>query len=181
MWSSFAKIPSVQSYFLTKIAPFQPLFNLLSKSVKFIHGQKSLKLPSVWPFFLTKIGLLQLLFTLQSKLLKFIFGENSLKYQVYSLTVWQKVPISALFYWTIKISEIDIWSQFANLRSVQPYFLGKFRSCQPLFTLQSKSVKLILGQNSPKYQVYSLTLWANQAQFIQLCMNTTVLEQNQSN
>ena len=105
------------------------------------------------------------LFTLQSKEVKLIFGQISAKYQAYSLTFWQK------------------WANFCHFllynQKKSNWFLVKFRQntkpiallfgenglILPLFTLQSKEVKLIFGEISAKYQAYSLTFWRKWANF----------------
>ena len=100
---------------------------------------------------------------------------------------WPKSKAIHLVFWGIltKIQcewfwvEIEKWQKWANFgQKVRlytwyfPYFLAKIRPFLPLFNLHSKSLTLNFCENSPKYQVYSLTFWPKFAHFCHFSIST---------
>ena len=77
----------------------------------------------------------------------------------------QNSPIFATFHSTIKIWEK--WFLVKIRQNTKPIALlfVQIRQFLPLFTLQSKSGKMIFGQNSLKFQAYSLTFCPKFAHF----------------
>ena len=142
---------------MAKIRPFYPLFTWQSKSGRLIFGENWPKYQAYsltfWPklanfthflldnpnqadWFLVKIGQ-------NTKPIALLFGQNS--------------PILPTFHSTIQIRQIDFWWKLAKIPSLEPYFLAKIAPFYPLFTPQSKSGRLIFGENWPKYQAYGVT------------------------
>ena len=114
---------------------------------------------------LAKIGPFYPLFTLQSKSVKLIFGENWAKYQGYSLTFWRKLgDFSHFSLYNQNLSNWFLVKIGQNTKAIA-LLLAKIGPFYPLFTLQSKSVKLIFGENWAKYQGYSLTFWRKLGDF----------------
>ena len=107
------------------------------------------------------------LFTLQSKKVKLVFGEILAKYQAYSLTFWRN--FAHLCHFSLYNRKKSNWFLVKFRQNIKPialcYFLAKIGLFLPLFTLQSKEVKLIFGEISAKYQAYSLTFWQKLANF----------------
>ena len=99
------------------------------------------------------------LFTLQSKSGKMIFGQTSLKFQAYSLTFCPK--FANFCHFSLYNQNLGKWFLVKIRQNTKPIALlfVQIRQFLPLFTLQSKSGKMIFGQNSLKLQAYSLTLW----------------------
>ena len=150
---------------MAKIRPFYPLFTRQSKSGRLIFGENwpkyqaysltfwpkfahfthfSLDNPNQADWFLVKIGH-------NTKPIALLFGQNS--------------PILPTFHSHIKICEIDFWWKLAKIPSLKPYISAKICPFYPLLTPISKFVRLIFGENWPKYQAYSLTFWPKFAHF----------------
>ena len=110
-------------------------------------------------------GLILPLFTLQWKEVKWIFGEISAKYQAYSLTFWRKWANFCHFSLYNKMKSNWFLVKFRQNTKPIALLFGENGLILPLFTLQSKEVKLIFGEISGKYQAYSLTFWQKLANF----------------
>ena len=102
------------------------------------------------------------------------------KYQVYSLTFWPKVSPYTCHFWRISTQNhshvSDFESKFAKSgkciallfgQKVSPYTCHFWR-----ISTQNHSHVSDFRQNSPKYQVYSLTFWPKFAHFCHFSIST---------
>ena len=164
-WSFFGKIPKLQPYCLAKNRLFSSLFNLQSKSINFNFGHLSAKYQgyslTVWPK-IAHFHHCSICNQNQSISILVSFRQNT---KVIALLFGQKSLIFITFQSAIKINQFQFWSFFGKLPRLQSYFLAKNRSFASLFNLQSKSINIIFGQFSAKYQGYSLTYWSKIAYF----------------
>ena len=162
-----AKYESYSLTFLQKWANFCHFLLYNQKKwnwflVKFRQNTKTLALC----YFLAKIGLFIPLFTLQSKEVKLIFGKISAKYQAYSLTFWRKLANFCHFSLYNERKSKGFLVKFRqNTKLIALLFDENLAIFLPVFTLQSKEVKLSFGQISAKYQAFSLTFWQKWANF----------------
>ena len=94
-----------------------------------------------------------------------IFGQNSAKYQAYSLTFSRKLAHFSHF--SLYNQNLEEWFLVKIWQNTKPIALlfGENWPILDTFTLQSKSGRMIFGQNSAKYQAYSLTFWRKLAHF----------------
>ena len=102
-----------------------------------------------------------------------IFRQNT---KVIALLVGQTWLSFITFQSAIKINQLQLWSFFAKIPRLYPYFLAKNGSLSSLFNLQSKSINFNFGHFSAKYQGYSLMFWPNMAHF----HHFSICNQNQS-
>ena len=109
----------------------------------------------------------------QSTSIVVIFRQNT---KVIALLVGQTWLSFITFQSAIKINQLQLWSFFAKIPRLYPYFLAKNGSFSSLFNLQSKSINFNVGHFSAQYQAYSLTFWPNMAHF----HHFSICNQNQS-
>ena len=175
-WSSLAKIPRLQPYFLAKIGSFSSLFNLQSKSINFNFGHFWPKYQdyriTFWPK-LAHCHHFSICNQNQSISISVIFGQNT---KAIALLFGQNWLIFITFQSAIKINQFQFWSSLAKIPRLQPYFLAKIGSFSSLFNLQSKSINFNFGHFWPKYQGYSITVWPKLAHF----HHFSICNQNQS-
>ena len=135
--SFLGKIPRLQPYFLAKNASFSSLFNLQSKSIKYIFGHFWAKYQgyslTFWPK-MPHFHHFSICNQNQSISKLVSFGQNT---KAIALLLGQTCLIFITFQSAIKINQFQIWSVVGKIPRLQPYCLAKSASFSSLFNLQS--------------------------------------------
>ena len=128
--------------FWPKLAYFQPLFNLQSKSINFTVGHFSAKYQG-YSLTFGQNGSFSSLFNLQSKSINVNIDHLSAKYQGYSLTFW---PNMAHFH------HFSIYNQNQSI------------SILVIFRQNTKAIVLLVGQKWLIFITFQSTIKINQCQ-----------------
>ena len=136
---------------MAKIGSLSSLFNLQSKSINFNVGHFLAKYQgyslTVWPK-MAHFHHFSICNQNQSISMLVIFRQNT---KVIALLVGQTWLSFITFQSAIKINQLQLWSFFAKIPRLYPYFLAKNGSFSSLFNLQSKSINFNFGHVSAKY------------------------------
>ena len=136
---------------MAKNGSFSSLFNLQSKSINFNFGHFSPKYQgyslTVWPK-MAHFHHFSICNQNQSISIVVIFRQNT---KVIALLGGQTWLSFITFQSAIKINQLQLWSFFAKIPRLYPYFLANNGSFSSLFNLQSKSINFNFGHVSAKY------------------------------
>ena len=156
IWSYVTKIPRLQPYIFAKNASLPSLFCLQSNSINFTFVHLSPKYQGYNLTFWPQIPHFHH-FSIcnQNHSISHVVMSNQ-NTKAIALLFAQTCLIFISFHSVIKINQCQIWSFVTKIPRLQPYFSATNALFSSLFNLRSKSINVIFGNFSPKYQGYSL-------------------------